>query len=192
MIVKTIKRILATLMIIFCVFQISEKSNFVNAMEIGEKVYLQRGEKGFLSIQRWNGSQWMYIIHSITKYKDEEGIERIAYCVSPDLNGIGYIEGEYEGDDVEAKDFLSDEKLWRVYSNGYPYKSPEEMGVEYDEDAYLATKQAGFCVIRGYSIDYIRENFRAGQDPVAGESFDLASGRAQTLLAPGPISALLP
>ena len=77
---------------------------------------------------------------------------------------------------------LSDERLWRVYINGYPYKNAEDLGLEYDEDAYLATKQAGFCIIRGYSIDDIRSLFRAGQDPVAGQSIDDIQRRGQKII----------
>lgn len=175
---RIINKVVLLIISIICLI----KFDTANATELGKNVYLERGEQGFYSIQRWNGSQWMYIIHSITNYTDENGVKRVAYCVSPDLTGIGYVEGEFEGYEVMTKELLSDERLWRIYINGYPYKSPEELGVECEEDAYLATKQAGFCIIRGYSIDYIRENFRAGQDPVSGENLEDISRRGQKII----------
>lgn len=176
-----IKKILLLIISVICIFGIVQMKS-VKAIEIGENVYLERGEKGFFSIQKWNGSQWIYVIHSITNYVDETGKQRVAYCVSPDLTGIGYVDGEFEGYEVNAKELLNDERLWRVYINGYPYKSAQELGVEYDEDAYLATKQAGFCIIRGYSVEDIRNLFRAGQDPVAGQSLDDIQRRGQKII----------
>lgn len=153
-----------------------------SAIEIGSTTYLQRADNGFLSIQKWNGNQWMYVVHSITNFVDENGVTRVAYCVNPDLNGIGYIDGEFEGYDVSIKEYLSDQRLWRVYTNGYPYKSPSEIGVENEEDAYLATKQAAFCIIRGYSVDEIRSLYRAGEDYVADEDLDEIQMRGQKVI----------
>ena len=153
-----------------------------NALEINSTTYLQRADKGFLSIQKWNGSQWMYVVHSITNFVDESGTSRVAYCVDPDLNGIGYIDGEFEGYDVLIKEYLNDQRLWRVYTNGYPYKTYSELGVENEEDAYLATKQAAYCIIRGYSTDDVRALYRAGQDYVEGENLEDIARRGQKII----------
>lgn len=182
MMIKLIKRIILISISMISFFYLVINQNNTSATEIGQNVYLQRGEQGFFSIQKWNGSQWMYIIHSITNYVDEQGNKRVAYCVSPDLNGIGYVDGEFEGYEVIAKKELDDERLWRVYTNGYPYKSAQDLGVECDEDAYLATKQAGFCILRGYSVDDIRTLFRAGEDPVAGQSLEDIQRRGQKII----------
>ena len=179
---KFIKKISMALMIIFSILQIIIATKSVKATTIGYTTYLKRAEKGFYSIQKWTGSNWTYIVHSITNYIDENGIERVAYCVNPDLNGIGYIEGEYEGYDVKLKELLSDQRLWRVYTNGYPYKTPADLEVENEQDAYLATKQAAYCIIRGYSVDEVRTLYRAGEDPVEGESLDEIKRRGQKII----------
>ena len=178
------KRKLIYMVVICCIaiIQMTISMNKSKALEINETTYLQRADKGFLSIQKWNGSQWMYVIHSITNFVDENGVSRVAYCVNPDLNGIGYIDGEFEGYDVQIKEYINDQRLWRVYTNGYPYKSPQEMGVENEDDAYLATKQATYCILRGYSIEDIRSLYREGQDYVEGEDLKDIERRGQKII----------
>ena len=179
-----IKRKIIRIAIIVCVaiIQMIIGKSTSSALEINSTMYLQRADKGFISIQKWNGTQWMYAIHSITNFVDENGVSRIAYCVNPELNGIGYIDGEFEGYDVLIKEYLNDQRLWRVYTNGYPYKTCSELGVEYDEDAYLATKQAAYAIIRDYSVDDIRALYRAGQDYVEGENLEEIERRGQKII----------
>lgn len=164
--VKTMFYILASIFIFFLI------SNKVNAEIIGNTKYLQRAEKGYYTIQKWNGSNWIYVTYSRTTYIDDNGITRIAYCVNPDLKGIGYISGEVVGYDVEIKNLLSDNKLWRALVNGYPYNSPESMGVETDDDAYLATKMAIYAIMRGNTENDIRTLYRPGKDKVEGQSLE--------------------
>lgn len=166
---KIVKTMFYMLAIIFIFFLISNK---VNAETIGNTKYLQRAEKGYYTIQKWNGSNWIYVTYSRTTYIDDNGITRIAYCVNPDLKGIGYISGEVVGYDVEIKNLLSDNKLWRALVNGYPYNSPESMGVETDDDAYLATKMAIYAIMRGNTENDIRTLYRPGKDKVEGQSLE--------------------
>lgn len=166
---KFVKTTFYILAIIFIFFLMSNK---VNAETIGNTKYLQRAEKGYYTIQKWNGSNWIYVTYSRTTYIDDNGITRIAYCVNPDLKGIGYISGEVVGYDVEIKNLLSDNKLWRALVNGYPYNSPESMGVETDDDAYLATKMAIYAIMRGNTENDIRTLYRPGKDKVEGQSLE--------------------
>lgn len=166
---KIVKTMFYMLAIIFVFFLMSNK---VNAEAIGNTKYLQRAEKGYYTIQKWNGSNWIYVTYSRTTYIDDNDITRIAYCVNPDLKGIGYISGEVVGYDVEIKNLLSDNKLWRALVNGYPYNSPESMGVETDDDAYLATKMAIYAIMRGNTENDIRTLYRPGKDKVEGQSLE--------------------
>ena len=166
---KIVKTMFYMLAIIFVFFLMSNK---VNAEIIGNTKYLQRAEKGYYTIQKWNGSNWIYVTYSRTTYIDDNGITRIAYCVNPDLKGIGYISGEVVGYDVEIKNLLSDNKLWRALVNGYPYNSPESMGVETDDDAYLATKMAIYAIMRGNTENDIRTLYRPGKDKVEGQNLE--------------------
>ena len=167
---KKIKKVILLLISIISLFQILSNYEEVNAATIGDTSYLQRAEKGFYSIQKWNGSEWIYVTYSITNYIDENGVKRVAYCVNPDLKGIGYISGEFEGYTVELKQLISNQKAWRVLTNGYPYKTPEQMGVESDQDAYLATKMALYAILRNQNESDIKSLYRAGKDKVQGEN----------------------
>lgn len=159
-----ISKIIAFFIGIFSVLQIIFMNNTSKAMSVGDTSYLERAEKGFYTIQRWNGSEWIYVTYSITNYVDENGVKRVAYCVDPNLKGIGYISGEFEGYNVELKKLLSDDKCWRVLINGYPYKTPEQLGVETEQDAYLATKMALYGMLRGDTEDGIRSSYRAWRE----------------------------
>lgn len=154
--------------VIQCLFGCKQTS----AATIGDSSYLQRAEKGYYTIQRWNGSEWIYVTYSITNYIDENGTKRVAYCVNPDLKGIGYISGEFEGYNVELKELLSNQKAWRVLVNGYPYKTPADMGVEDEQDAYLATKMALYAILRNQTDADIRNLYRAGEDRVEGQKLE--------------------
>lgn len=179
---KIIKNLLIIFISIIAIFQIAANVNKTEAKTIGDSAYLQRAEKGFYSVQKWIGSTWSYIIYSITNYVDDDGVTRVAYCVNPELNGIGYIDGEFEGYDVQLKELLSDQRLWRIYTNGYPYKSPSDLGVENEQDAYLATKQAAYCIIKGISLDDVKSTYRAGQAPVDGQILEEIQRRGQKVV----------
>lgn len=66
------------------------------------------------------------------------GIKYPAYCIKHGVNGVDE-EGPYT---VKISELLSDNKIWRTIVNGYPYKTPSQLGVETADDAYVATKQA--------------------------------------------------
>lgn len=47
-------------------------------------------------------------------------------------------------------------QVWRTIVNGYPYKTPKEMGVDTNEEAYFVTKQAIYCVMLKRSMTLYR------------------------------------
>ncbi|MBO5348250.1 MAG: Cys-Gln thioester bond-forming surface protein [Clostridia bacterium] len=179
---KKIKEILCILLSIFAIFTIALQINKTKAATIGDVNYLERSNKGFYSIQKWNGTQWIYVTYSITHYTDQDGVKRVAYCVDPSLKGVGWISGEFAGYDVKMKELLSDQRLWRVYTNGYPYKTPSELGVETEDDAYLATKMASYCILYSHSIEDIRNLYRPGADKVAGQNLEDIQRRGQKVI----------
>ena len=112
---KRINKILIIMCIIITIMPVQMLQ--VLATKIGDSPYLEKGDLGFYSIQYQSktSGNWYYITYSRTWYTDEQGVRRIAYCVDPDLNGIGWLEGEEAGYNVDLKKALSDERLWRVY-----------------------------------------------------------------------------
>ena len=59
------------------------------------------------------------------------------YCLNGNLPGA-----ETEEYTVNISDYINNEKVWRIVTNGYPYNN---MGLSAD-DAYMVTKIAIFCV----------------------------------------------
>lgn len=176
-----LKKLIYCFIILFASAQFISFQNKVEAMSIGDRSYLYRGEKGFYSIQKWNGTEWIYVTYSPT-YFDENGQRKIAYCIDPNLKGIGWISGEVNGYEVEMQYVLNDAKLWRVYTNGYPYVSPEQMNVETTDDAYLATKMAAYAMLREKNSDDIRREYRPGQDRVEGQSLEDIKRRGEKVI----------
>lgn len=156
----------------------------VLATKIGDSPYLEKGDLGFYTIQYQSktSGNWYYITYSRTWYTDDQGIRRIAYCVDPDLNGIGWIEGEQDGYHVDLNKVLSDVRLWRVYRHGYPYVSAKNLGVETEDDAYLATKQAGYWIIRGYKLEDIYTYFRPGDTSINGQNLEDIQRRGKKVI----------
>ena len=73
-----------------------------------------------------------------------------AYCLQRERKGVG---GDQESYNVNVTEMLKDEKIWRAIINGFPYKSAEELGVENDQDAFVATKQAIYSVMYDWDVD---------------------------------------
>lgn len=87
-----------------------------------------------------------YVITHVVGYYDN-GSFYPAFCMNSDRVGVDN-EREYG---VTITEILSDRdtynKVWRVVTNGYPYKSTEELGMKDWRYAYQATKMAVYCVI---------------------------------------------
>jgi hypothetical protein len=69
---------------------------------------------------------------------EKDGKEFPVYCLNNDLQGV------YEGCEypVRITGKIEDELAWKVIVNGYPYKTPEELGVANKIEAFVATKLA--------------------------------------------------
>ncbi len=96
------------------------------------------------SLLKYNG---ITVKVSYVEYQNN-GISYPAYCM--DKTKPGAEDGAY---DVNINKYVTDVGLWKVLTNGYPYKSLEQLGVETKEEAYTATKQAVYCYIHGNNVD---------------------------------------
>ena len=150
MIKKLIKRVVALLMLL-SIFISSISSISVASVEIS-KAKLQ--DKGVIPmhLQFWSPKlkQWAYIVSSYVVYT-ENGKDYPAYCLNHELPGIGQEEGEYDSYSVDVSKVIDNVKVWRVIINGYPYKTPSQLGVSNKYDAFLATKQAVYCILYNYN-----------------------------------------
>lgn len=107
-----------------------------------------------LYVKQDKGAQlltWKGIIDSnnfapaIIVYQAEDGKEYPAFCANPNRPGVEDLAGKSYDVDVDQLD--TDPAVWGVITNGYPYKTPQEMGVNTEYEAYYATKMAVWAVV---------------------------------------------
>ena len=82
---------------------------------------------------------------TIIVYRAEDGKEYPAYCANPNKPGVENLAGKSYDVDADQKD--TDPAVWGVITNGYPYKTPQELGVDTEYQAYYATKMAVWAVV---------------------------------------------
>lgn len=82
---------------------------------------------------------------AVIVYRTEDGQELPAYCTNPNRPGVEDLAVKTYDVDVDQLD--TDPHVWGVITNGYPYKSPQELGVSTDYEAYYATKMAVWATV---------------------------------------------
>ena len=76
---------------------------------------------------------------------DYDGKQYPAYCLNRELPGVT-IGNPYS---VSIDSLVTDVRVWRTATNGYPYKSCAELGCNTVTEAFMATKQAIYCTLYG-------------------------------------------
>lgn len=84
-------------------------------------------------------------------YSAKDGKEYPAYCNEPSFQGVGT--GDISYGEYIIKGKIDNDRLWRVVTNGFPYKSPSEMGVNGEREAFFATKQALYRTLDDEGMD---------------------------------------
>ena len=133
---KTLKIIAMAILIIITNFIL-----LINAVQAvgGEQIKIYtKGE--FKRIIRFNG----IVVKTANAVYQKNGQEHPAYCLNKDLQGVGE---KVETYDITEQGKITDLGLWRIIINGYPYRTPEQLGVADEGEAYTATKQAVYCHI---------------------------------------------
>ena len=150
---KILKNTTVLLLIFFMIIQIILPS-FSNASFSVNSAYIyNKGECG-RHLQYWdnNNSRWSYIITDFVVYS-ANGKEYPAFCLNKDRHGVGAVPAYT----VNVTEAVNNQQVWRVITNSYPYKTPEQMGVWNEQDAFVATKQAVYCVLYGTDpVTYFR------------------------------------
>ncbi len=168
--------------LVMLIMQLFSVLTSVNAANIGETKNLERGEKGYYCVQKWNGGRWIYLTYNQTFYTDTDGQRYIAYCLDPGLPGVGYVSGEKDTYPVKITELLNNDVIWRVLKNGYPTKSISDLGVETADDAYFATMQAINSILRGYTLAQAKELYSVGKFPINGENLGDIQRRGEKTL----------
>ena len=139
------KKSVAFLMLLITI--ISSISNIAFASTEISGAELKDGGQCEYHLQFWDTNQnaWSYIITHYVYYT-ENGAEYPAYCLDRTTQGVGEA-GEYG---VDVTSVIEDVRIWRLVMNSYPYQSPETLGLDNKYDAFVATKQAIYCIIYGF------------------------------------------
>lgn len=106
-------------------------------------------------LQAKDKNGWYTIVASYVEYMAPNGVKYPAYCLDNTKPGVGNsIIGDLpEGYKVDVSKVLENNQVYTAVINGYPYKTPKDLGVEDKYDAYIATKQAVYSVLYNYDVD---------------------------------------
>lgn len=142
---KLTKKCVALLLILLAI--LPTFSNYaLAATEISSALVKNGGDCGY-HLQFFDTKQnaWSYIITHYAYY-EHDGKQYPAYCLDKDSPGVGTPEAGNQYT-VNVNDVINDVRIWRIAINSYPYQTPESLGVENYLDAFVATKQAIYCII---------------------------------------------
>lgn len=147
------KKIIGSLLLI--VVLMTTFQNMIYAVSMNQRILIDNFGKCDYTLQykRADG-KWSYVTCTFVGYS-ENGKVYPAYCLNREVDGVG----EVDAYNVDLTQLIDDYRLWRVVINGYPYKTPSEMGVENEYDAFLATKQAIYSIL--YNTD-VESYYRGG------------------------------
>lgn len=128
----TILSINIILILFFVLSSISKASFYIDKANLYSK-----GECG--QLLKYKG----VIVRTEMVVYAKDGKEYPAYCLDVEKGGVT----SSEGYTVTIDGLLTDVSVWRTIINGYPYKTPEQLGCQNANEAYTATKQAVYCII---------------------------------------------
>ena len=115
-------------------------------------IYANKKTDGLLM---WKGLR----IHTHLAVYKKDGKEYPAYCMDRELPGVEVGKSQT----VDVKKLMNNVMVWRAIINGYPYKSISELGCNIEEEAYLATKQAVYCMLTNRDVNEYSAIGEAGE-----------------------------
>lgn len=130
--IKKISKIFSIVLVLIILMEIS--SSAVTPIN-NAQIYTKKITNALLTR---NGAN---VLTYIGVYNDGEN-EWPAYCMNRLLPGL-----EQGNQTVNIDSLVDNVMVWRTVVNGYPYKSISELGCATEDEAYLATKQAVYCIL---------------------------------------------
>lgn len=115
-------------------------------------IYANKKTEGLLM---WKGLK----IHTHLAVYKKDGKEYPAYCMNRELPGVEIGRSQT----VDVKKLVNNVMVWRAIINGYPYKSISKLGCNTEEEAYLATKQAVYCMLTNRDVNEYSAIGEAGE-----------------------------
>ncbi len=145
-------KILICIMVLIIILECIIPS-YSSAYEIDSAQIVKIGSADY-HLKYYNDTKNMatYVICSIVGYYNN-GKFFPAYCLNSELPGA-----ETQEYSVNINEIIGREDIWRVVTNGYPYKSAQEMGVNNDYDAFVVTKMAVYCMLGTSQIEKFSYN----------------------------------
>lgn len=153
---KYIKKILGILLVMITLLSFTSNT-FVSAVSINN-AYIQKIGDAPHHL-KYNGR---YVQISVVGH-NTNGVFYPAYCLNHSLTGAEG--GAYN---VTINQIYNNDAVWRVVTNGFPYKTAAQMGLQTDFDAFAVTKMAVYCIL--------------GQSDLNAFSADANDGTAQAML----------
>ena len=143
-IIKLIKKTFIILMISAMLFTAQILSNVSKATVIEQKSTVKFYSKGELICLVYNGIKigTQFVVY------EKDGKEYPAYCVNREKDGVT----EDYSYDVIAENIYSNNLVWNAVINGYPFKTPQELGCNTEIEAFTATKLAIYDMLYDYDM----------------------------------------
>ena len=131
--------------ILLLVYILNAFSGIVTATQISSADLVNLGDCG-RHLQFWDTKQNAFsdIITNYVGY-NYQGRTLPAYCLEVNEPGVPE-NGPYT---VNISTLLDRVDVWRTVTAGFPYRTAAQMGCSTDQDAYVATKQAIYCILDG-------------------------------------------
>ena len=137
-----IKKFIAGLIVLITLIQIFSPCALAIELSSADIVFTGRTVTEHLLFKKQDGSISSVKCSIVGHYVGDKFYP--AYCVDPSLDGAE--KGNYS---VNISNYTDNEKVWRVVTNGFPYNN---MGLS-DDDAFLVTKMAVYCVTGHSNFD---------------------------------------
>ena len=110
----------------------------------------------------------------------KDGVEYPAYCLNRDLPGVT----EKEEYTVKVEQIVNNNKIWRAVTNGYPFKTKEELNCYSNIEAFAATKMAVYDAMYNYDWDDFTALDARGERILAAAEKISKAARASTATKP--------
>lgn len=140
--VKKILVVLVVIVIAMSIFTSMQITSNAVTMPINKADLYSKGEVVFFNYDN------VGIGVEVIVYK-KDGIEYPAYCINKGRPGVTE-EHEYS---VSINKLVTNNKIWKAIVNGYPFKTPQELGCNNMHEAYAATKMAVYDAMYNYDLD---------------------------------------
>lgn len=137
---KLITKLIVVFAIVTCVLNIVTVKTFAN---IDKKNLYSKGDCGRL-LKKGDTVVKTYVV-----VYNQDGKEYPAYCLDKNKAGVD----DSINYDVTLDGVIKNVYIWKAITNGYPYKTPEEMGCNTVGEAFMATKMAVYSVLYNYTIN---------------------------------------